>query len=100
MIKIKKPITRECDFVSIRHKGKHLPVIVQLLPGDVLAFRAKGTRRRVEISLDYCMVLANIMDTDRRFKQAKKDHKDGKRKRKPKKMYFPYSKIFYKALGR
>ena len=99
MIKITKVIARECDFVSIRHKGKYLPVIVELCPGDMLRFRAKGTRRKIEISLDFCMVLADIMDTDRMYKKAMKDHKEGKRKRKPKKAYFPYSKIFYKALG-
>ena len=100
MIKITKRIARECEFVSIRHKGKHLPVIVELLPGDILTFRAKGTRRRVEISLNYCYILADIMDVDRIFKQAKQDYKDGKRKRRPKRPYFPYSSIFYKALGR
>ena len=100
MIKITKVIARQLDFVSVRHKGKYLPVIVELCPHDILTFRAKGTRRRVEISLDYWMILADIMDTDRIFKQAKDDYKAGKRKRKPKKPYFPYSSIFYKALGR
>jgi len=100
MIKITKVISRQLDFVSVRHKGKYLPVIVELCPGDMLTFRAKGTRRKIEISLDYCMILADIMDTDRLFKQAKEDYKSGKRKRKPKRLYFPYSRIFYKTLGR
>lgn len=100
MIKISKVITRECDFVSIRYKGKYVPVIVQIAPGDILTFRGKGLRRKTEISLDYCMILADIMDTDRIFKQAKQDYKEGKRKRRPRRPYFPYSSIFYKALGR
>ena len=100
MIKITKVIQRECEFVSIRNKGKYRPVIIELTPGDVITFRAKGTRRKVEISLDYCYILADIMDTDRMFKQAKDDYKAGKRKRRPKRPYFPYSRIFYKALGR
>ena len=100
MIKIRKTITRECNFVSIRHKGKHLPVIVEICEGDMLTFRAKGTRRKVEISLDYCMALAEIMNANRMYKKAMDEYKAGERKRKPKKAQFPYSPIFYKALNK
>ena len=98
MIKLNKTIKRECEFVSIRHKGKHLPVVVELAPGDMLTFRAKGCRNKTEISLNYCMVLADILNANHMYKKAISDYKEGRRKRRPKKAQYPYSKIFYDSL--
>jgi hypothetical protein len=98
MIKITKTIKRECDFVSMRRKGKVIPVIIEICPGEMLRFHGKGLRRKVEISLDHCMVLADIMSANQEYRKAMDDYKAGKRKRRPKKAQFPYSKIYYNSL--
>ena len=98
MIKLKKTITRECEFVSIRYKGRYVSVILEVCPGDMLRFHGKGLRRKTEISLNYCMALAEIMSANQAYKKAMDEYKIGKRKRRPKKSQFPYSKIFFDAL--
>jgi len=98
MIKLNKTITRELEFVVVRDKGKYRPVIVELKPGDLVSFRAKGCRRKTEISLNHCMALADILDANHLYKKAVSEYKEGKRKRRPKKAQFPYSPIFYQAL--
>ena len=98
MIKITKPIKRELSFVSIRDKGKYRPVIMELIPGDLISFRAKGCRRKTEISLNHCMALSEIIYANQLYKEAIDNYKAGKRKRKPKKAQFPYSSVYYKAL--
>ena len=98
MIKLTKTITRELEFVSVRDKGKYRPVVIELLPGDLVSFRPKGCRRKTEISLNHCMALADILNSNQAYRKAMDDYKDGKRKRRPKKAQFPYSKIYYDAL--
>ena len=98
MIKINKVIARECDFVSMRYKGKIIPIILEICPGDMLVFHGKGLRRKIEISLDHCVVLAEIMSANQSYRKALDEYKAGKRKRKPKKSQFPYSKIYYDSL--
>jgi len=98
MIKITKVIARQLDFVSMRRRGKVVPVILEICPGDMLRFHGKGLRRKVEISLDHCMALAEILNSNQAYRKAMDDYKAGKRKRRPKKAQFPYSKIYYDAL--
>jgi len=98
MIKLTKTITRELEFVAVRDKGKYRPVIVELKPGDLITFRPKGCRRKTEISLNHCMALSEILDANHLYKKAISEYKEGKRKRRPKKSQFPYSKIYFDAL--
>ena len=98
MIKINKPITRESTFISVRDKGKYRSIIIELLPGDLISFRPKGCRRKTEISLNHCMALSEIMNANYLYKKAMDNYKEGKRKRRPKKAQFPYSKIYFDAL--
>ena len=98
MIKLTKTITRELELVSVRDKGKYRSVVIELLPGDLLSFRAKGCRRKTEISLNHCMALSEILNANYLYKKALSEHKEGKRKRRPKKSQFPYSKIYFDAL--
>ena len=98
MIKLTKTITRELEFVTVRDKGKYRSVVIELLPGDLISFRPKGCRRKTEISLNHCMALSEILDANHLYKKAVSEYKEGKRKRRPKKAQFPYSKIYYDAL--
>jgi len=98
MIKLNKTITRELELVSIRDKGKYRPVILDICPGDILVFHGKKTQRRVEISLNHCMALAEILNANSLYKKALSEYKEGIRKRRPKKAQFPYSKIYFDAL--
>jgi hypothetical protein len=50
------PIRRELHRVSdvlVRECGKSRPIVVGILPGDVLEFRLKGTRRRYLLGIGH-----------------------------------------------
>lgn len=98
MIKITKVIARELESVSMRYKGKVIPIVLEVCPGDMLRFHGKGLRKKVEIGLDHCVILAEIMSANQLYQKAMNDYKEGKRKRKPRKSQFPYSKIYYDSL--
>jgi len=97
-----KNITRQTLAVTNR---KSEPVVVTLKAGDLLEFRVKGKRLRMEISLTHCFNLAFIMDADRRYhdniEEYNKKKKAGyKNLRKPKKPFLPFNGIYFKAIAR
>lgn len=99
MIKLKKAIHRETFSIEGRRKK---PVIVSLLPGDVISFRAKGTRTAYEIYLGHCYRLAQIVSMDKMYTQKVKEYKTkkaaGYKCKKPRKPSLPFSKMYFDAL--
>lgn len=96
--KLTKPVVREA--LSTDRKGRTL--IVSLEPGDILTFRPKGRKHSVSVYLGHCFMLAQIMDTEHRYKEAlekyNQERKLGLRKRRPKKPTLPFSKVYFQAL--
>ena len=100
-IKLLKSITRETLAVTNR---RNEPVMVTLKAGDLLEFRVKGRRMRMEISLAHCMNLATIMDADYRYRCAMEEYSRKKKlgyknMRKPKKPFLPFNGIYFKAIS-
>lgn len=97
-----KNITRQTLAVTNR---KSEPVVVTLKAGDLLEFRVKGKRLRMEISLAHCFNLAFIMDADRRYHDTVEEYNKKKKAgyknlRKPKKPFLPFNGIYFKAIAR
>jgi hypothetical protein len=93
-----KPVRRELR--SADRKGRAL--IVTLEPGDILTFRPKGAKRTISVYLGHAFNLANIMTANQeyldRIKQYNADRSIGKRRRRPTKPSWPFSKVYYEAL--
>ncbi len=94
-----KPIVREVIL-----PGKFAPVtmVVELLPGGLITFREKGKRRRVEIGLGHCHVLAEIIEAQHQHKEKLTEYKlkkkaGFKRLRRPRKPNLFFSKFYNRA---
>ncbi len=48
-----KPVARLCATSMIRYRGKYRPLIVTLLPGDVIEMRVQGTRYRMVVPVGH-----------------------------------------------
>lgn len=96
--KINNPITRELQLTGYNYKGKLRPMIATITPNETLIFRPKGTRYTIEIDLTHCINLAEIMSVNIRYQEEVDKFKKGLRKRRPKKLNFPYSSIYFKAI--
>jgi hypothetical protein len=97
--KLLKPITRETIKATDR-KGN--AIMVTLLPGDLIEFKSKGSRKRYQVWLPHCLNLAMLLDADRHYQDAMKEYKQKKaagykRLRVPKKSQFPLADFYYKA---
>lgn len=100
-ILLTKNVTRQTIAVTNR---KNEPVMVTLKAGDLLEFRVKGKRMRMEISLAHCFNLAFIMDADHRHHCAMEEYNRKKKAgyknmRKPKKPFLPFNGIYFKAIS-
>ena len=89
--KLTKDIVREALRVS---DLKGAPVIVTLKAGDMLEFRTKGKRYRMDVPLQACYNLAMIYTANNIYRErmAKyiQDKKDGRRVKRPR----PLAKVF------
>lgn len=98
-MKLLKTIKRELFLTSQEGKHRGLPIVLELLPGDLLSFRIKGTRERVEVSLGHCYNLARKFSLEKRYAQEMKDYKEkkqqGKRPRTPKRPFIPFNPKLY-----
>lgn len=95
--KLLKPITRQ--LASASRKGR--PLILTVEPGDMLTFREKGTKRRVEIYAGHAYMLAQIMQAEVDYKSAMEKYNEDrkfKKIRKPKRPNMPFSKVYYAAI--
>lgn len=97
--KLIKPVSRET--LSIEGRKKR-PIVVTLVPGDVISFRVKGSRTTTEIYLGHCYVLSQIISADQRFKKKVEEYnakkKSGRIAKRPKKPFLPYSKMYFDAI--
>lgn len=96
--KLIKPIKRE--LLSTEQNGKHRgkPIIVELMPGDEISFRIKGTKKSQSVYLGHCYRLAQIFTIERNYNEAMALYKKGGRKRKPKRPAMPFSKMYFDAI--
>lgn len=98
--KLHKPVTREVNLID--RKGRGLRVTLE--PGDILTFKAKGTRRSHSIYLGHCLAMAMLMTADEEYKRKVEEYNAkrarGGRPRKPKKPYLPFNDTYYKVLNR
>lgn len=101
--KLTKSVKREM-LSSAESHGKHRgkPIIVELLPGDEISFRVKGTRMAYSIYLGHCFRLAQIQTTETNYRDAMVRYKNRglKRMRKPKRIALPFNSIYFKALSK
>jgi hypothetical protein len=98
--KLTKAVTREIGMID--RKGKELRVTLE--PGDILTFKAKGSRRSHSIYLGHCLAMATIMTADEDYKKRMDEYNAkrarGGRPRKPKKPYLPFNDTYFKVLNR
>lgn len=98
-VKLLKKVSRETFSIEGR---KRRPVIVSIEPGDVLTFRAKGSRKTTEIYLGHCYVLSQIVGADREYKKRLEAYnekkKSGRKAKRPKKPFLPFSKMYFDAI--
>ena len=98
-VKLVKSVSRETLSVTGHKKRK---VIVTLEGGDLISFRAKGTRKSYEIYLGHCFVLAQILQANSDYKKKMELYtikkKAGMRVKKPKKLFLPFSKMYFDAI--
>lgn len=104
MTKLTKSVKRETLYTSVQHgKRRGRPVFVELQPGDILSFRIKGTRQRTDVSLMHCYNLAQIITTDRLYREKLKTYEDRKklgiRGKKPKKPSGNFNKLYYSSFN-
>lgn len=102
-IKLTKRLSREMITSPINGKHRGRPTIVTIKGGDMLEFRAKGTRQVYEVSLASCYTLALTLKMLSEYHRAKEVYKERKamgfkRLRKPKAPKPPMSKIIFRAL--
>ncbi len=75
-VKLTKQINREMlSFADQHGKDRGKPIIVTLLPGDMISFRAKGTRASYSVFLGHCFRLAQILTLDQNYKAAVERYK-------------------------
>ena len=98
--KLIKPITREMMGAD-GHSRR--PLLVTLAPGDVLTFRAKGTRTAYSVYLGHCYRLAQILQAEQEYRVKKEAYaearKQGRRARRPARPVLPFSKVYFDAIN-
>lgn len=102
MIRLTKPIKRE--LLAVQQHGKHRgkSLIVELLPGDEISFRTKGTKKAFTIFLGHCYRMAQILTLESDYKIKLEEYtrrkKIGERVKRPKRPMMPFDKIYFDAL--
>ena len=98
--KLLKSVSRQT--LSIEGKKKK-PIIVTLIPGDVISFRVKGSKTSNEIYLGHCYVLAQIINIEKFYKQRVEKYNQRKKEgakglKKPRKPFLPFSRMYFDAI--
>lgn len=97
--RLTKDVTRETNRVTNR---KGMIMNVTLKAGDMLSFKAKGSRTEYEVPLSTCLNMALIFKAEDEFKAKMETYKAkkamGQRARRPSRPGRVFSPIFYKAL--
>lgn len=98
-IKLSRPISRE--LFSTDRKGR--PLIIELVGGDVINFRIKGSPKRFSLFLGHAFRLAQIFQADEDYKARMQAYTEKKKAgykhlKKPKRYSLPYGTVYYKAL--
>lgn len=108
--KLNKPIKRELTRTQATKNGRLVrefetgrPIIVELLPEEVLSFRVKGTKRRYTLHLMSAFLLAQtnsyITNYNEKLAMYHIKKKGGiKHLKKPKRPFLPFSNSFFQIL--
>lgn len=101
--KLTKRVRREMLSGVGMMRGKHSQrgLIVELVPGDELSFRVKGTRQVFTVYLGHCFRLAQILTLESEYKRKMKEYAERKKfqkgLRRPKRPMMPFSKVYFDA---
>ena len=96
--KLNHPVTRKLTYTCYAYKGKVKDVKVTLTPQETLVFSIAGTRHKIEINLAHCLNLAEIQTMNAKYREQTQLYKEGRRKRKPKKVFYPYSDVYIRSI--
>jgi hypothetical protein len=102
--KLTKAIKRE--LFSTEQHGKHRgkPFIVELIPGDEISFRVKGTKKSYSVYLGHCLRMAKILTMESEYKEKLKvfseKKKAGLRAKKPNRPSMPFNKMYFDAINK
>ncbi len=99
--KLLKTVKREMLYTAIefgKYRGRGL--IVEILPPDIIRFRIKGTQQAFEMPMVHALRLAEMFSTNDKYREALemynlKRKAGAKRLRRPKKVNYPYAKMYY-----
>lgn len=98
-----KPVKRETlRLIETHGKHRNKAIIVELLPGDDLSFRVKGTKFSYTIYLGHCLRLAQMQTVEANYRLAMEKYKcrGTKRMRKPQHTSLPFHSQYFKALSK
>lgn len=101
-IKLTKAVKREMLSTGLeRGKNRARAVIVSLLPGDMIEFRAKGTRQAYSCYLGHCFRLAQSLTLEAVYNEKVKTYNQARKYKKglrrPKRPLIPFNKIYFQA---
>ena len=97
-IPIKRNIKRALTKLTYHYKGKEKSVDVTLTDRETLLFHVRKTRWNLEVDLGYCLSMAEVLSVDAIYRNEMEKYKQGIRKRKPRRLFFPYSPVFLRAI--
>ena len=97
---IKTKIVRQCQ-ISSDIKGN--PLVITLLPNEMVDIRSKGTRTHIQCSIqdvyNLAVIKSSIQEQKIKAKEYKIKHEAGIKCRKPGTVGRVFSKEYYAALG-
>lgn len=96
-------IARETDVIEVYGKHRGRKIIVELLSGDQIRFRIKGTQQSFTSHIALLYTIAKVVEMDAQYRDSVEKYqlnrKAGKRVRKPKKPFYPVASKYLKALS-
>ena len=78
MTDLKKPIKRISSGV-VRECGQVRPIVITLVPPDVLLFRAKGCRKSYALTANVCYTMAVRAEAERKRRDKQSEKKTSRK---------------------
>jgi hypothetical protein len=98
ILNLNHAITRKLNRTAYLYKGRLKGVKITLTPYETLLFSIAGTRHKIEIDLSHCLNLAEIQNINTKFQTDLQAYKEGRRRRRPKRVFYPYSDVYLKSI--
>jgi hypothetical protein len=100
--KLIKPIKRQLLSTEQYGKNRGKAIIVELLPGDEISFRTKGSHKTQSVYLGHCYKLAQILAIESEYKVKLEEYNNKKKigqvARRPKRPSMPFNKMYFDAI--